>query len=215
MDAGAILRIYPTLPSAARIRAALEESLTKVHVAAELAYFQSLGRGRLSVRMAGDGCSLSRPNCARGATRDPTVVAGNPPARGIHRGGLLRLPPAVAIPGPDGCAFQHRLRLDAGAGLREGGANRRLEAAIVSRSREFYGADGDAPVGWEPGGEDFLSPSLTEADLMSRVLPAAEFRRWLVRFLPGLAEGEPCALTEPPRVYDRRDGNRCTLTASA
>jgi len=40
-----LLRLYPALPSAARIRAALEESLTKVHVDGELAYFRALGRG--------------------------------------------------------------------------------------------------------------------------------------------------------------------------
>lgn len=58
----------------------------------------------------------------------------------------------------------------------------RLEA----RSRAFYGADRDCPLGWEPSGEDFLSPCLAEADLMHRVLPAREFAAWLKRHLPGI-----------------------------
>ena len=57
----------------------------------------------------------------------------------------------------------------------------------------------------EPGGDDFLSPCLTEADLMRRVLPPEEFARWLADFLPGLEEGEPAGLLSPARVTDRTD----------
>ena len=49
----------------------------------------------------------------------------------------------------------------------------------------YFGNDVDIPAAWEPGGNDFLSPSLAEADLMRRVLPPAEFAPWFHRFLPG------------------------------
>ena len=58
----------------------------------------------------------------------------------------------------------------------------------------------------EPSGEDFLSPSLTEAQCMSRALPADEFRGWFGRFLPRLAQGEPACLFQPVQVSDRSDG---------
>ena len=63
----------------------------------------------------------------------------------------------------------------------------------------------DVPAAWEPDGADFFSPSLMEADLMRRVLPAAEFRAWLERFLPDLAKGEPKSLLNPATVSDRSD----------
>src|SRR5260370_36188906 len=44
-----------------------------------------------------------------------------------------------------------------------------------------------------------------EAGLMRRVLPPAEFRTWLKRFLPDVAKGEPAALFTPARVTDRSD----------
>jgi hypothetical protein len=44
-----------------------------------------------------------------------------------------------------------------------------------------------------------------EADLMRRVLPADEFQKWLRRFLPDLAKGEPKNLLEPAQVTDRSD----------
>ncbi len=59
---------------------------------------------------------------------------------------------------------------------------------------------------WEPGGSDFLSPCLTEADLMRRVLPPADFATWLALFLPSLAGGGPPQLLTPAVVSDRSDG---------
>lgn len=57
--------------------------------------------------------------------------------------------------------------------------HRELEALLVERSTAFFGTDERLPVAWEPGGADFFSPSLMEADLMQRVLSAAAFREWL------------------------------------
>ena len=62
---------------------------------------------------------------------------------------------------------------------------------IVERSRDYFAHDTDYPAAWEPNGNDFLSPSLIEADLMRRVLSAGEFAEWFRRFLPGLEEGKP------------------------
>jgi Protein of unknown function (DUF2891) len=44
-----------------------------------------------------------------------------------------------------------------------------------------------------------------EADLMRRVLPAADFSAWLKGYLPGLAQGEPKTLLQPATVTDRSD----------
>ena len=40
---------------------------------------------------------------------------------------------------------------------------------------------------------------------MRRVLPAAEFRDWFHKYLPGAAKGEPKSLFEPATVTDRTD----------
>ena len=63
-------------------------------------------------------------------------------------------------------------------------AEPRLRLLIAQRARDYFLADRDAPVLWEPSGEDFLSPTLAEADLMRRLLPPDEFRTWLGAFLP-------------------------------
>ena len=83
-------------------------------------------------------------------------------------------------------------------------------AAVEGKAREWYAEDRDCPSAWEPGGEDFLSPALCEAELMRRVLPPGELEPWLARFLPGLAaEGD--SLLDVPEVGDRTDGKAVHL----
>src|SRR5207248_2609423 len=76
---------------------------------------------------------------------------------------------------------------------------------IVERSGDYFAHDEDYPAAWEPNGNDFLSPSLVEADFMRRVLPVGEFVEWFGRFLPGLEEGKPETLLRPATVADRTD----------
>lgn len=61
-----------------------------------------------------------------------------------------------------------------------------LQHAIRKAAIRFYAADKNCPVAWEPGGYDFLSPCLEEADLMWRILPAQEYQTWIKAFLPEL-----------------------------
>jgi hypothetical protein len=83
--------------------------------------------------------------------------------------------------------------------------NTALAKLVEERARAYFGQDADAPARWEPGGADFFSPTLAEADLMRRVLPRAEFGTWFARFLPGAAAGEPKTLFTPATVTDRTD----------
>lgn len=65
-------------------------------------------------------------------------------------------------------------------------------------------ADRAAYRGWEPGGDEFLSPVLTAAMFMSRVMPHAQFASWFDRLVlnNGWLENE----CRPAVVSDRSDG---------
>lgn len=79
-----------------------------------------------------------------------------------------------------------------------------LLEVIRETALRFYQNDRGCPISWEPGGSDFLSPCLEEADLMWRILPKKEYKDWLVQFLPQLFdEGFQLA---PGTVSDRSDG---------
>jgi hypothetical protein len=92
----------------------------------------------------------------------------------------------------------------AAARARSGDAE--LLDAITARAHAWYGSDMLYPGAWEPSGYDFLSPALTEAELMARLLATGEFADWLGVFLPGIAGGEPAALFAPVTVPDSSDG---------
>ena len=76
---------------------------------------------------------------------------------------------------------------------------------LQSRALIWYGQDADCQA-WEPSGDDFLSPTLMEAEAMRRLLPRERFDLWFPRFLPRLAEKQPSTLFVPARVSDRTDG---------
>lgn len=88
-------------------------------------------------------------------------------------------------------------------------------AATAESALAWYGADGLAPTVHEPSGSDFLSPALTSAVLMTRVLPPEQARAWLSIVLPGLGAGQHDHLLRMPRVLDPSDGQGAHLLGLA
>jgi hypothetical protein len=72
-----------------------------------------------------------------------------------------------------------------------------LRAAITDAAKRFYTTDKNCSTKAEPAGSDFLSPCLTEAALMGRLLPRETFLPWLETFLPAMDSADFKPLTEP------------------
>jgi len=81
-----------------------------------------------------------------------------------------------------------------------------LADAVTAKALEWFRLDVDWPARFEPSGHDFLSPALTEAELMARLLPTSEFATWLSEFLPGIEDRQPAALFTPAIVSDASEG---------
>jgi hypothetical protein len=81
-----------------------------------------------------------------------------------------------------------------------------LADAVTGMALRWFGADEGYAAAFEPSGHDFLSPALTEAELMAQVLPPEALPGWLERFLPGLADRQPAALFTPVIVGDSSQG---------
>ncbi len=201
-----LLKLFPEMELATEIRQALNNNLTKENLHEEAAYFGRKGT-RTFERTYGWAWLLKLAEELH-EWDDPDGV--------VWRQNLAPLEQAIVaryfdfLPNLDypnrtgehpntafGIAFAWDYAVMTG--------NDSLRSLIEVRARDYYLQDQFCPASWEPGGTDFLSPCLEEADLMRRVLPVDEFRQWLRYFLPGLEEGKPRSLCKPVKVSDRSD----------
>jgi hypothetical protein len=201
-----LIRRFPDLPEAKESRAVLGEHLTAENLKAEADYFarkesksfeRTYGWAWL-LKLAEELYGWDDPD-AKSWAKNIRPLADAIVARALDFYPKQTYPIRTGVH-PNtafGLAFAHDYARAVG--------DSHLKALLEERARAYFAADVDVPAGWEPGGADFFSPSLIEADLMRRVLPAAEFRAWFGRFLPGAARGEPKALLAPATVTDRTD----------
>jgi hypothetical protein len=84
--------------------------------------------------------------------------------------------------------------------------DRALREMITNRSMAFHLEDRNCPIGYEPSGEDFLSPCLMEADLMRRLMDRDAFADWLTGFLPAIPRDGSGDWLIPGIVNDPTDG---------
>ncbi|GAA0309329.1 DUF2891 family protein [Kineococcus aurantiacus] len=206
-----LLRRYPSALDAAAVRAVLTAHLTVEHLATETTTLRAspgferpYGWAWLAA-LAAECRGWSDEAGSPAEVRD--WAAALAPAADAVADLVLDWLPRAGRPVRAGThantAFALGLLLDAAPRL--GRAD--LAEAVRTTTTTWFGPDRDAPLHWEPSGEDFLSPGLAEADLVRRVLPAPEFGRWLDGFWPGLAAGAPRSVLEPVTVADRTDGH--------
>jgi hypothetical protein len=201
-----LLRLFPDLPEAKEIRAALDANLSQKNGLAEAAYLTGENRQSFE-RTYGWAWLLKLQEELRG-WNDPDAKrwAGNlQPLVDALVARLMAFLPKQTYPIRTGVHPNTSFALGFALDYAKSCGNTKLADLLSERSRTYYSGDVNYPAAWEPGGEDFLSPALIEADLMRRVLAPGDFARWFNRFLPGIAAGEPRSLLTPATVTDRSD----------
>ena len=201
-----LLRLFPDLPEGSQIRAALNANLSAENIKLEVAYLHQPNRQSFE-RTYGWAWLLKLAQALHGWTdADGKLWASNlePLAEALAQN-YIRFLPKQTYPIRTGVhpntAFGLAFALDYATAM----GNKKLQSLIEERSRYYFGKDVSYPASWEPGGEDFFSPALVEADLMRRVLKPDEFEQWFHRFLPDVGKGQPKALLHPAVVSDRSD----------
>jgi Protein of unknown function (DUF2891) len=201
-----LLKMFPGLPEAQRIRDALNENLTAENIQAEVVYMKQPNRQSFE-RTYGWAWALKLAEELHSWNdRDGKKWSENlQPLAELLSKSYRTFLPKQTYPIRTGVhpntAFGLAFALDYAKTV----GDRELETLLSERSRTYFGKDTNYPGAWEPGGEDFFSAALMEADLMRRVMPAREFATWFQRFLPGVAKGGPAALLQPAIVTDRTD----------
>ena len=201
-----LLKEFPQLAEGPAIREILEQHLTTENIAAEVAYLNQKNRKSFErpygwgwlLKLAEELHSWEDPDGQRWA-RNLAPLSEAVAQR------YLDFFPRQTYPIRSGVHSNSALSLGFALDYARTVGNEELEEMLLERSRSYFGKDRDYPAAWEPGGDHFLSPALTEADLMRRVLPSREFADWLSAFLPQLDEGLPVSLLQPAEVSDRSD----------
>ena len=187
-----VARLHADAPFVARARAALDKSLTAANIAGEVRYLNGAGRVSferpyglawlLQLHAELREWAAERPSDGDVRRWAETLEPLTRAAVARITDWLPKLTAPIRIGEHSQTAFSFGLMLDWARATGE----KDLESLLVSRARDFYANDRACPMAYEPSGEDFLSPCLSEADLMRRVLPRAEFTRWLREFLPAI-----------------------------
>ena len=201
-----VLSRFPTLPEADAIRAKLDQHLAAEPLARELAYLaetrnkgfeRPYGWGWL-LRLAAEVGRSPEPNAAAwGSALAPLAELLS--ARMSEYLPRLTAPVRAGTHSSTAFAMIHMLDYARTVG------DEAFAQLLERKARDFYLGDWSCPLGYEPSGEDFISPCLVEADSMRRVLSPAELGPWLDGFLPPIDSPAFAPLLAPAEVRDRTD----------
>jgi hypothetical protein len=199
-----VLRLYPLSRDAPRIAEALDEHLCAEALEQELAYFSSPS-GAGFERPYGWAWLLELQAEALAAKlRWARVLAPLAEELAARLSRYIdRSPYPVRAGSHANSAFACVLALD----YARAAGDAALELLIRKAARRWYGGDREAPLRYEPSLDEFLSPSMVEALLMSRLLEPGDFFSWLQAFAPQGFD----ALAEPPEVTDPSDPKQSHL----
>jgi amidase len=207
-----LLRLYSDSPEAALIEAGLERSFQAEQIAAELAYLAPEARATFE-RPYGVAWLLQLTAELR-EWDDPRArrwLAALQPLEAAYlariRDWLGKLAYPIRIGEHAQTAFAFALFID---WARAAGDQAFLDE-VSQLARRFHERDFDCPLAYEPGGQDFLSPCLAEADLMRRVQSPIQYAEWLRGFLPGIPQDGSADWLPLAEVTDRTDGKLAHL----
>ena len=180
-----LLRSFPNASFAGAARDALRKSLTAENLKQEAAYIR--GEGRSSFERP-YGLAWLLQLCAElrdwddDQAREMSANLRPLEDAAVERlkNWLPKLSHPVRIGEHDQTAFGLGLILDYSRSTK----NDSLATLAADSAKKFFLSDKSCPLGYEPSGEDFLSPCVAEADVMRRVLSQQEFAKWLKDFLP-------------------------------
>jgi hypothetical protein len=207
-----LAKMYPEAEFASAAKAALDRSLSAEKMAAESLYLA--GKGRASFERP---YGLAWLLCLAEELRSWENEQARQWAKNLEplestaadriKAWLPKLYYPIRVGEHSQTAFAFGLILDWSQAV----GDEEMETLVKGAALRFYLEDRACPLGYEPSGQDFLSPCIAEADLMRRILPPGQFGAWLEGFLPvipteGGADWLPVGV-----VTDRSDGKLAHL----
>ncbi len=201
-----VTRLFPEIDEAASISELFEVQLTSTNVRAEVSYQERESSGTFErpygwawLLMLAAELSRHDGKKARKWSQALNQLAD------VFADRFLIFMPKATYPIRVGTHFNSAFAITLALEYADVASHRALSSALATKAKAWYEGDIDCQA-WEPGGDDFLSSALMEAECMRRVLGPADYSAWLDRFLPRLGVREPATLFTPATVSDRSDG---------
>jgi len=197
-----LLKMFPEISNAEKIRETLDMNLKSENVDQELNYFQQQNRKSFERTYGWAWLLKLYTELKTWDDSQGKQWADNlsPLAQLISKR-YLEFFPKQTYPIRRGVHANTAFGLSFALDYAETTHNKKMTDLLIKKAKDYYLFDKDYPAEWEPGGDDFLSPSLTEADLMRRVLDKDQFSKWFDMFMPGI----PDNIVTPATVADRSD----------
>ena len=209
-----LARLVPDAQFTADARHALARSLTPQNIAAEVAYLSTEGRATFErpyglawlLQLAAE---LREWDDAEAQRWLAALVPLETVAAQHVKDWLPKLSHPVRVGEHSQTAFAFGLVLD----WARVADDAEMERLLRTRIGDYYLSDRACPLGYEPSGQDFLSPCLAEADLLRRVLAPEAFASWLDHFLADIPRrsGRGSTWLTPAVVTDPTDGKLAHL----
>ena len=202
------LKMFPSMATAPLIRNKLDRHLGKANVAGEVAFFKDSGQFEVpyglawTLKLQGELLSWNDPDGKKWAENLQPLVKvfserlttyfkqlEKPVRTGLHPNSALGM----------------NLMFDYLDIARDEG----LKSVVLDAARRFYSTDTNCGTASEPAPTDFISPCLTEAALMGRILAPPAYMAWFDKFMPRLESPEfaplttsidPSLITSPARM---------------
>jgi hypothetical protein len=191
-----LLWLFPDSATAPIIRQKLNRHLGKSNVEGELAFFKDAGQFELpygyawTLKLHGELLSWNDPDAAKWAANLAPLVK-------LFSERLTTYFKELERPVRTGVHPNTALAMNLLFDYLDIAKDEALKAAVAESAKRFYSKDTKCQTATEPGPSDFLSPCLTEAAIMARVLNREAFVAWFDTFMPPIYSIEFRPLTEP------------------
>ena len=207
-----LLRLFPHLPEAPKIRQVFDRHFTAANMAQEVAYLDRASSREFERTYGWAWLLKLQAELIQLAKANPSTVNWErsvEPLANILAERFLQFLPLAQFPIRAGTHSNSAFGLLFALDYAESVQHVALRRLISEKANAWFGRDRCYPAVYEPGGDDFLSGGLMEAVLMLRVIDACSFADWWQVFSPA-PHGLQVWLS-PVSVTDRSDAKLAHL----
>ena len=188
-----LLKTFPDIPEADQIRARLEQSFDPDNIRAELAFFKRNQEPATSIASEFEfpygqswllkvADELIRWN----DTTAQRWYSQLKPLSDYFAQRYIEVWPGINRPTYTGEHGTSSMGISFALDYARSSRNKKLEQEMIIKAKQFYGQLRAYDLTKEPIGFDFMSKGLLVCDLMRKVYNPAEFRKWILGYVPGL-----------------------------